>query len=180
MIEEYFGTYKEELELIDAQNRVELDLYSIIAHIIRSTKFAHNISLRDVTGRRVSNFSKTFKGNSGFPDFIIRSREKNKDADILGAVEIKYMSKDLNNPNNIKQLYGHIESYKKVIYTNGLEWRFYNDFTLFNGQPVILGKYNNGAFQWNEEESWNKLLNTLNEFFNGFDYLRKCNNAEYK
>ena len=31
MVENYFDTYKEELELVDTQNRVELDLYSIIA-----------------------------------------------------------------------------------------------------------------------------------------------------
>jgi len=164
MIESYFSTYKEELELINAQNRVELDLYSIIAFVIRSTKFATSISLRDVTGRRETNFSKTFMGNSGFPDFIVRSREKNKDAAIFGAVEIKYLSKDLDNPNYIKQLHGHIEFYKRVIYTNGLEWRFYNNSTLCEEPPVILGEYNNGVLQWNGEENWNKLLKTLNEF----------------
>lgn len=164
MIEKYFDTYKKELKLIDVQNRVEMDLYSIVAYVIRSTKSAHNISLRDVTGRRKTAFSKQFRGSSGFPDFLIRSREEKKDAAILGAVEIKYMSINLDNENNIKQLHGHIEFYKKVIYTNGLEWRFYNGSTLCKEQPIILGKYNNGAFEWNGEESWHKLLKTLNEF----------------
>lgn len=76
MIENYFDTYKEEIELIDAQNRVELDLYSIIAYIIRTAKSSKRISLRDVSGRRETDFSKAFIGLSGFPDFVIRTREK--------------------------------------------------------------------------------------------------------
>ena len=57
MVENYFDTYKEELELVDTQNRVELDLYSIIANLIRSAKSAKHISLRDVSGRRETDFS---------------------------------------------------------------------------------------------------------------------------
>lgn len=76
MVDNYFDRYKEELELIDTQNRVELDLYSIIANIIRSAKSAKNISLRDVTGRRETDFSRKYMGDSGFPDFVVRSREK--------------------------------------------------------------------------------------------------------
>lgn len=62
MVDNYFDRYKEELELIDTQNRVELDLYSIIANIIRSAKSAKHISLRDVTGRRETDFSRKYMG----------------------------------------------------------------------------------------------------------------------
>jgi len=34
VLKDYFQFYKDELELIQAQNRVECDLYSLIAHII--------------------------------------------------------------------------------------------------------------------------------------------------
>ena len=95
MIENYFDIYKEELELIDTQNRVELDLYSIIAYIIRTAKSSQHISLRDVSGRRETDFSRVFMGDSGFPDFVVRSREKSNTAKIFGAVEIKYLSENL-------------------------------------------------------------------------------------
>lgn len=163
MITDYFDTYKEELELIDTQNKVELDLYSIVAFVLRSAKFAKFISLRDVTGRRETDFSKKYIGESGFPDFVVRSREKSNNAKVLGAVEIKYLSEDLDNQNHLNQLSGHVTSYKKVIYTNGLEWRFYNDSLLQEGQPIVLGKYNNGSFEWTTKEEWYRLLNKLDE-----------------
>ena len=163
MIENYFDTYKEEIELIDAQNRVELDLYSIIAYIIRMAKSSKRISLRDVSGRRETDFSKAFIGLSGFPDFVIRTREKNNTAKVLGAIEIKYISENLDNQNHLNQLSGHINTYKKVIYTNGLEWRFYNNSLSPEEQPVILGEYNCGNFKWNGKAEWDKLLKSLNE-----------------
>ena len=95
MVENYFDTYKEELELVDTQNRVELDLYSIIANLIRSAKSAKHISLRDVSGRRETDFSRKYMGDSGFPDFVVRSREKSNTAKIFGAIEIKYISENL-------------------------------------------------------------------------------------
>lgn len=44
----------------------------------------------------------------------------------LGCVEIKSVNIDL--PDNIWQLAGHIIEYKRVLYTNGLKWQFF-DFT---------------------------------------------------
>lgn len=162
MITEYFKTYQEELELIDAQNRVELDLYSLVAYIIRAAQKEKNISLRDVTGRRKTEFSSVFIGDSGFPDFIIRTREKSNRASVLGAVEIKYFSQDLDSKENLNQLFGHIKFYKKVIYTNGLEWRFYDNSFKQSGEPVVLGEFSNGKFTFYNEDAWNKLLNKLN------------------
>lgn len=161
MIENYFDIYKEELELIDTQNRVELDLYSIIAYIIRTAKSSQHISLRDVSGRRETDFSRVFMGDSGFPDFVVRSREKSNTAKIFGAVEIKYLSENLDDQNHLNQLSGHINYYKKVIYTNGLEWRFYNNKLLPEERPIILCQYDTGNFIWNTREEWVSLLKLL-------------------
>ena len=163
MVEHYFDTYKEELELVDTQNRVELDLYSIIANLIRSAKSAKHISLRDVSGRRETDFSRKYMGDSGFPDFVVRSREKSNTAKIFGAIEIKYISENLDKQDHLNQLSGHISFYKKVIYTNGLEWRFYNNSFLPESCPIILGTYDKGIFVWNTKEEWDKLLIKLDE-----------------
>ncbi|EGD46175.1 hypothetical protein Cpap_0469 [Ruminiclostridium papyrosolvens DSM 2782] len=154
-----FTVYKDEIELIQAQNRVECDLYSIIANIIRISKQGGNISLRDVSVRRTTDFSRSFKGDVGFPDFVIRTREKSENAAILGAVEIKYIG--LNLEDYIEQLNGHIDFYKQVIYTNGIEWRFYHLDQLGNKKliwEVSLGESNGEAIIWNDEEKWWDLL----------------------
>jgi hypothetical protein len=67
-----FRIYKEEIELIRAQNRVECDLYSIVASIVRERKSSEKISLRDVTTRRRTELSMPyFSDESGFPDFVV-------------------------------------------------------------------------------------------------------------
>ncbi|QXE18864.1 hypothetical protein [Clostridium sp. 001] len=159
-----FILYKDEIELVQAQNRVECDLYSVIACIIRGSKQGGNISLRDVSVRRTTDFSRPFKGDAGFPDFVVRTREKSENAAILGAVEIKYIGLNLDLENYIEQLNGHIDFYKQVIYTNGIEWRFYNLDKFGNKKriwKVDLGKFDNEVIIWNDEEEWQNLLEKL-------------------
>ncbi len=163
MLEHYFDTYKEELELIDAQNRVELDLYSLVAYVVRSAESGRSISLRDVSSRRTSSFSRAFKENSGFPDFVVRERKKSSDAQNLGTIEVKCISENLDDEDKIEQLQGHIESYKKVLYTNGLEWRFYDHSFRQKWPSVILGKYGSSGFSWEQETAWKNLLQRLND-----------------
>ncbi|GAA0084871.1 hypothetical protein UT300007_13100 [Clostridium sp. CTA-7] len=159
-----FTLYKDEIELIQAQNRVECDLYSVIAYIIRESKQGGDISLRDVSVRRKTDFSRPFKGDAGFPDFVIRTREKSENAAILGAVEIKYIGLDLDWEDYIEQLNGHIDFYKQVIYTNGIEWRFYNLDEFRNKKriwKVTLGKFDKEVIIWNNKEKWQDLLKKL-------------------
>ena len=157
-----FNLYKDEIELILAQNIVECDLYSIIACIIRERKQGNEISLRDVSVRRKKDFSKPFRGNSGFPDFVIRTRDKSNDAGILGAIEAKKVDEDLEN--HLEQLKGHLDFYKRVIYTNGLKWRYYNidEFQENNFLwETALGEINNGKIIWNKDDKWTELLDKL-------------------
>lgn len=162
-----FKKYIEEIKLIDAQNRVECDLYSIIAYIIRASKQGVNISLRDVSTRRGTEFSKKFIGDSGFPDFVIRAREMSNDAKVLGAIEVKYVTEDLDLEKHLEQLSGHINSYKQVIYTNGLVWRFYKlDKYKKDEQPVWefrLAEERKGRIEWGGGDEWNKLLKKLDD-----------------
>jgi hypothetical protein len=162
-----FEIYKEEIELIEAQNRVECDLYSIIADIIRASKQGVNISLRDVSTRRRTKFSEFFTGESGFPDFVIRTREISSNAKVLGAIEVKYVTENLDFERHLEQLDGHINSYKQVIYTNGLVWRLYKlDKYKKNGRPVWefkLAEDKEGRIDWGSDDEWNKLLKELDD-----------------
>ncbi len=156
-----YDDYKDEIEIIKEQNRVECDLYSIIASILRECKNGINISLRDVSVRRGTKFSKVFRGNAGFPDFVVRDREKSNSAKILGAVEIKYLTIDLDDEDNLEQLSGHISFYKKVLYTNGFVWRFYNPEMEWE---ITLGRIENNIITWEwDKNKWEKLIENLNK-----------------
>lgn len=127
--------YKSEVELIEKQNDVEHDLYNIIANVIRDRKAFADISLRDTGNRRRSENKKekVFWGLKGFPDFVILDTEYQPVKDsvnrkfLYGVIEAKFVDKPLyKNCDDKRQLWGHLLWFKKVIYTNGTEWRFYS------------------------------------------------------
>lgn len=169
-----FTIYKEEIDLILAQNTVEIELYSIIACIIRERENSNNISLRDVTTRRGTKFSKIFKSQAGFPDFIILTKKFNKYApdvkQILGAIEAKRVSSEPLVYSD--QLREHIKYFKNVIYTNGLEWKFYKSDGLVEKKSaewaVTLGKINGEEICWGNNGEWKNLLQKIEEI----DWIR--------
>lgn len=159
-----FEEYKEEIQLIQAQNPVECELYSIIAYIIRKIESGKNtdISLRDVSSRRQSPISMQYISESGFPDFVVLSRTI-ENAQILGAIEIKRIAVKLDN--HLDQLNGHVQYFKRVIYTNGLEWRFYRFNELKKSGELIwqisLGAIHNEKIVWNDDNAWKSLVQSL-------------------
>lgn len=158
-----YKDYKEEIELAFVQNAgVEIELYSIIACIIRDGKQGSFISLRDVSSRRKStsvNNSNRFSGAGGFPDFVILERDLKKTADILGCVEAKMLTENLDKYKD--RLKAHIESFQKVLYTNGLEWRFYN-MKEIPEWTFILGEIKGSRIDWEKNvEVWKNLLDEL-------------------
>ena len=120
-----YETFKEEIELAMIQNCiVECELYSLLAEIIRGTKSGKKISLRDVTARKRTELSKNLEGEAGFPDFVVLERKKSRDAAKYGCIEAK---RPYDNMEITEQIEGHLNSYGKVIYTNGLVWKFYKE-----------------------------------------------------
>ncbi len=173
-----FKIYKKEIELIQKQNPVEHELYSVIACIIRERDSSSNISLRDVSNTQLSEKTHSYNLSSegGFPDFVILTTNYDSKnplkEDILGAIEAKLMSKDTLNwlsmtERNKKQLKAHIKYFKKVIYTNGLEWQFYESNSKADEpEPtwdIVLGKEEGEEILWHSSEEWYKLLNKLDE-----------------
>lgn len=132
-----FERYKEELALIVRQNPYEQELYSVLMYVLRSCMMQSGISYRDVSADRKAKRIHTgnLMSDNRFPDFVILDKKYSvlKEADgnnpyqsgIYGAVEIKWLGKSLDSPKYIEHLRGYLAYFKKVIYTNGLEWRFY-------------------------------------------------------
>ena len=83
-----FEYYKEEIELALIQNAgVEIELYSIVASMIRESPNTSPLSIRDVSARRKSDISMKFYGQAGFPDFVVLAREKDSNAKLYGCIE---------------------------------------------------------------------------------------------
>ncbi|HGP7962915.1 Uncharacterised protein [Streptococcus pneumoniae] len=140
--------YFQEIDLIKKQNYVEVELYPLVADIIKPT-LRESLSKRYVFGRRKSNMGQIYYGLSNFPDIVILDKNYQNKArksieieewkKLRGCVEIKNLNNSLITEGKIKstisnslehitremgQLIGDLLWYKKVIYTNGIEWRF--------------------------------------------------------
>lgn len=140
--------YTEEIGLIKKQNYVEVELYPLVADIIKPT-LKDSLSKRYVFGRQRRGLGQIYYGLSNFPDIVIldktyenKSRKSIKIEEwkeLRGCVEVKNLNYSLITEGKIKstisnsfehitgemgQLIGDLLWYKKVIYTNGIEWRF--------------------------------------------------------
>ena len=138
--------YKEEIELIEEQNNVEFEIYPMVLEIIKPT--IKNLSKRYVFARRKTARGQIYYGLSSFPDVAIldKSFKNVQNSQITmedwlklkGCLEVKALGKALVTKEDIKQtlknseslskdvgqLIGEILWYKRVVYTNGIEWRF--------------------------------------------------------
>lgn len=140
--------YTEEIGLIKKQNYVEVELYPLVADIIKPT-LKDSLSKRYVFGRQRRGLGQIYYGLSNFPDIVILDKtyeNKSKKSikieewkKLRGCVEVKNLNYSLITEEKIKstisnsfehitgemgQLIGDLLWYKKVIYTNGIEWRF--------------------------------------------------------
>ena len=162
----FFGEYsrfKDEIDLALIQNGcVEIELYSIIASLIRESKNGCCLSVRDVSNRSKSDISKRFYGNAGFPDFVILNREKDQNnITVYGCIEVKMPTIELNKED--EQIRGHKQSFDIVLYTNGIRWiLFDNGKTLFD---ITLGEIikDNKRYRikWYGQEKWEALLERI-------------------
>lgn len=139
--------YQKEIKLIQAQNNTEIELYPLATEIIQTA--TEGLSKRYVFGRKKSKKGNVYYGLSSFPDIAILDKDfKDTDRDeikeddwngLIGSLEIKALGNKLFNIDEIRecllnkkkvtqdegQLIGEILWYKKVLYTNGIEWEYF-------------------------------------------------------
>lgn len=168
----FLDWYKEEISLILKYNPIEYEMYSCISYILRSIG---DISLRDVHKcDSRTNYTKRFMSIKGTPDFAIMSRDINND-NVYGVVEIKlptktYIQGRLDYWKNIQQVKAQLNKFKNVIYTNGIEWRFYNlDSYQQTDRPIKKFKLgdivDNENVKWNKDNTeWHALLLYMSKF----------------
>ena len=110
-----------------------------------------------------SKLSKNLEGEAGFPDFVVLERKKSRDAAKYGCIEAK---RPYNNMEITEQIEGHLNSYRKVIYTNGLVWKFYKE-KKENEKVYTLGSIkpkNKQAIIWEPVDNWYELMSFLEDW----------------
>lgn len=110
-----------------------------------------------------SKLSKNLEGEAGFPDFVVLERKKSRDAAKYGCIEAK---RPYDNMEITEQIEGHLSSYGKVIYTNGLVWKFYKE-KKENEKVYIVGSIkskNKQAIIWEPVDNWYKLISFLEDW----------------
>lgn len=110
-----------------------------------------------------SKLSKNLEGEAGFPDFVVLERKKSRDAAKYGCIEAK---RPYDNMEITEQIEGHLNSYGKVNYTNGLVWKFYKE-KKENEKVYTLGSIkskNKQAIIWEPVDNWYKLMSFLEDW----------------
>lgn len=176
--------YEEEVALIKEQNDTEFEIYPMAVEIIQPT--IKSLSKRYVFARRKSAKGQIYYGMSSFPDVAILDKDfKNVSNETIskedwlklkGCLEVKALGAELISEKKIKsvwsektkneslnqdigQLIGEILWYKKVLYTNGIEWRYLyiskyteklkeNIITIVNKRIEFEAKYPKEEFDW--------------------------------
>lgn len=134
-----FYEYELELRLAFLQHPKdsrEEEVYSVILSLLREV-YSKKIYKERVFSIRDIHQSPPVRrdvlyGKSGYPDLAIYSQRLKDDTDseelekIFGVVEAKAIGGTYKRDR--EHILGEIEYYKKVLYTNGLLWVFYNEY----------------------------------------------------
>ena len=110
-----------------------------------------------------SKLSKNLEGEAGFPDFVVLERKKSRDEAKYGCIEAK---RPYDNMEITEQIEGHLNSYGKVIYTNGLVWKFYKE-KKENEKVYTVGSIkskNKQAIIWEPVDNWYELMSFLEDW----------------
>ena len=174
-----FYKYIDEINLIKNQNNTERDLYYLVKQTLEP--YCRGLSLRIVAERRKSELGQIFYGISSVPDIAILDRdfnnEKNKVINkenrdkLKGCIEVKNLGEKLYTLEELQeefenenvgtaagQLAGEILWYKKLLYTNGTEWKLFTfnesekyDNTIIEIVTKRIEKEKKGKFNWTKD-----------------------------
>ena len=130
-----YSSYIKKLEEVQDKSHLENAYSHIVYQLFEIALDDKKYSIVDTsTLKRTQNKATAPYGVIAVPDFVITSKDYyfdgiQKSDDILGCVEIKYYDANVINPNRLSSTLenkGYLEIYRKIIYTNGWIWRFYD------------------------------------------------------
>ena len=174
-----FYKYIDEINLIKNQNNTERDLYYLVKQTLEP--YCCGLSLRIVAERIKSELGQIFYGISSVPDIAILDRDfvnnqhykitgKNRDK-LKGCIEVKNLGEKLYTLEELQeefknenvgtaagQLAGEILWYKRLLYTNGTEWKLFTfneseefDDVIIEIVTKRIKEEKKGKFNWTED-----------------------------
>lgn len=174
-----FYKYIDEIDLIENQNNTERDLYYLVKQTLEP--YCCGLSLRIVAERRKSKLGQIFYGISSVPDIAILDKdfdnEKNQVINkenrkkLKGCIEVKNLGEKLYKLEELQeefenknvgtaagQLAGEILWYKKLLYTNGTEWKLFtfNESEKYDDIIIRIVTKRIEKEERNEEYNWAK------------------------
>lgn len=184
-----FYKYIDEINLIKNQNNTERDLYYLVKQTLEP--YCCGLSLRIVAERIKSELGQIFYGISSVPDIAILDRDfvnnqhykitgKNRDK-LKGCIEVKNLGEKLYTLTELQeefenknvgtaagQLAGEILWYKKLLYTNGKEWRLFTFYNSGEYDDEIIGivtkrieEAKKGKFNWTKDTGIKKTAKKI-------------------
>lgn len=124
--------YKREMDKIIKQAPLEVGVQTLVYNLLNDIIINKNLSLLTIS---TATQTDTFKGLGGVPDLVVASKnydyhndkvKKGNNKGLYGCVEVKATYNGLDSKlEYFKQIFGDILTYKKVLYTNGIVWRYY-------------------------------------------------------
>ena len=184
-----FYKYIDEINLIKNQNNTERDLYYLVKQTLEP--YCGGLSLRIVAERIKSELGQIFYGISSVPDIAILDRDfvnnqhykitgKNRDK-LKGCIEVKNLGEKLYTLEELQeefknknvgtaagQLAGEILWYKRLLYTNGKEWRLFTFYNSGEYDDEIIGivtkrieEEKKGKFNWTKDTGIKKTAKKI-------------------
>lgn len=145
--------YEKELNKVIKQAPLEDGVQTLVYNLLNDIIINKNLSLLIVCNAKKTNH---FKGLGGVPDLVIASKnydyhndeaKKGNKEGLYGCVEVKAAYENLNSKlKYFKQISGDILTYKKVLYTNGIVWRYYE----LNKSTFNIKEINNAICEFNK------------------------------
>lgn len=102
------------------ESGVEILVYMLLDEIIEN----HDLSLVAIDSMQGK---KRFWSEGGYSDLAVVTpdfRFENNAGECKGVIETKYISENLSN--HMPQIIGQLLTFKNVLVTNGIDWRFYS------------------------------------------------------
>lgn len=130
-----YNSYIKKLTEVQEKSHLENRYSHIVYQLFEMTLDDEKYSIIDTSSlKRTQNKATAPHDVIAVPDFVITKKEYifddiQKSDCVLGCVEMKYYDADVIKSarlNSTSQSKGYLETYSKVIYTNGWIWKFYD------------------------------------------------------
>ncbi|WOO90537.1 hypothetical protein R2F61_07340 [Mollicutes bacterium LVI A0078] len=154
-----YTEYKKSIERILKNSCLETSMYHLIQKTIEDNTKYYSLDISQTQTR--NRFHKVYNTPAGISDIAVFSKYDK----LLFYIEVKWFVRNQTEPSIYKQLLGQSDKHKKIMFTDGLNWKFYK---LENGELIVdwevnLGNYpeEKGKIIWNNYDEWKKLTKLL-------------------